>query len=265
MSQDITVIIPVHELNKETYKLLENAVNSVRECQKHYKDGNLIVNVVAPFEDSSNTKIVDNWILNDSGDTTYCGQVNFAVQRIETKYFSVLEFDDVYYEKWFKFFSDYLYGHEDVSVFLPLNVVTDVEEKHWQYGNEAALAEFFSDELGYLDFDSLQDWSNFSVAGGVLNREDFVNVGMYKPSIKLSYDYELLLRMTNRKLKVMVVPKEGYKHIVGRSGSLTEQYMKEMKGTDDAQKWFDLAKREYQYTEDRKKGIGGKKKVEEVK
>lgn len=262
MSQDITIIIPVHAPNTE---LFEKAVNSVRECQKHYSNGKLVVTVVAPFEDSARAKIVDKWLLNDSGDTTYCGQVNYAVQHIETKYFSVLAFDDTYTEKWFKFFNDYLYGNEDVSAFLPLNIVTDVNEEHWQYGNEAALAEFFSSEVGFLDFDSLQDWSGFNLMGAVINREDFIGVGMYKPSIKLAFDYELLLRMTNKELRVMVIPKEGYKRIVGRVNSMTDMYRKEMEGTDDMQKWFELAKREYTYTEDRKKGISKKQKLEEVK
>ena len=262
MNNDITIIIPVHVLN---HGLIEKAVHSARDCQKYYKNGNLNVVVVAPFEDSETVKIVDKWLLNDSGDTTYCGQVNYAVQHIDTKYFSVLAFDDVYMEKWFKFFNDYLFGNEDVSVFIPLNIVTDINGEHWQYGNEAALAEFFSSELGFLDFDSLQDWSGFSLMGAVINRDDFINVGMYKPSIKLAFDYELLLRMTNKKLRIMVVPKEGYKRIVGRENSMTDLYRKEMEGTDDMQKWFELAKREYQYTEDRKKGISKKQKLDEVK
>lgn len=276
MSNDITIIIPVHEFNEKCEKLFEKAVNSVKECQKHYNDGKLVVTVVTPLSiapfinaefniESNKINQVDKWLTNDSGDTTYCGQVNYAVQHIDTKYFSVLEFDDVYMEKWFKFFNDYLYGNEDVSAFLPLQIVTDTNEEHWQYGNEAALAEFFSSELGFLDFDSLQDWSGFTLMGAVINREDFINVGMYKPSIKVAFDYELLLRMTSKKLRVMVVPKEGYKHIVGRDGSMTDMYRKEMEGTDNVQKWFELAKREYTYTEDRKKGISSKKKVEELK
>lgn len=269
MNNDISIIIPVHEMNNNTGKLFERAVKSARECQKHYTNGKLVVTVVAPFEININnekeTNLFDKWILNDSGDTSYCGQVNYAVQHIDTKYFSVLEFDDVYLEKWFKFFSQYLYGNESVSVFLPINIVTDENGEHWQYGNEAPLAEFFSSEIGIVDFDSLQDWSAFTIAGAVINREDFIAVGMYKPSIKLAYDYELLLRMTNKKLRVMVIPKEGYKHFVGRKGSLTDIYRVEMDGTDSAQKWFDLAKREYQYTEDRKKGISTKKKEQEVK
>lgn len=265
MNNDITIIIPLHTLEGDNGEFLKKAIESVRESQKYYNDGKLIVTVVAPFDDSTNAKLVDKWILNNSGDTTYCGQVNYAVQYIDTKYFSILEYDDTYTEKWFKFFKEYMFGNEDVSMFLPLTIVTDTGGEHWQYGNEAALAEFFSSELGFLDFDCLQDWSAFALMGAVINREDFVSVGMYKPSIKLAFDYELLLRMTNKKLRVMVVPKEGYKHIVGRENSMMDVYRKEMEGTDDVQKWFELAKREYQYTEDRKKAISKKQKVEEIK
>ena len=263
MNNDITIIIPLHETNDTVCSFLDKAIESVRNCQQYYKDGKPIVTVVAPFEQCKPS--VDEWIVNNSGNTTYCGQINYAVEHIDTKYFSILEYDDTYFEKWFKFFSQYLYGNEDVSVFLPLNVISDINGEHWQYGNEMPLASYFSANLGFVDFDCLQDWSNFTLAGAVINRDDFINVGKYKPSIKLVFDYELLLRLTNRQLKVMVVPKEGYKHIVGREGSLTDIYRKEMEGTNAMQKWFDLAKREYQYTEDRKKGISSKEKAEELK
>jgi hypothetical protein len=44
-------------------------------------------------------------------------------------------------------------------------------------------------------------------------------------------------------------------------GSLTEQYNKEI-ASEDIQKWFDLAKREYTYDVDRNKGISVKKDAE---
>lgn len=267
-NNDITVIIPVHNSEKETSELLKRSIESVKKNAKNYKNGTLKTIVVAPFDygvDENFSKKScgwNSWIVNESGDTTYCGQVNYAVQRTETDYFSILEVDDEYTEKWFKFFGQYLYGNEDVSMFLPINIVTDESGEHWQYGNEAPLAEFFSSEPGIVDFDCLQDWNGFTVAGAVVNKEDFIKVGMYKPSIKVANDYELLLRMTNKKLRVMVIPKEGYKHYVGRKGSLTDIYRQEMDGTDSVKKWFELAKREYQYTEDRKKGIASKKEKE---
>ena len=77
---------------------------------------------------------------------------------------------------------------------------------------------------------------------------------MLKPSIKVSFNYEFLLRTTHNGLKVYVVPKEGYTHVVGRKNSLTDEYNNTLSDTE-IQKWFELAVREYPYKEDRKKDI----------
>lgn len=262
---DITVIIPMHRESDDAFEMLENAINSVEKCRENYENGTIYIKIVAPFKPKSQATSHQNtdWCINTSGDNTYCGQVNFAVSTIETPYFSILEYDDTYKEKWFKFFSQYLYGNEEVSVFVPVNVVTDKNGSTWRYANEMPLASYFSSEIGFIDFDCLQDWSSFTLAGSVFNTKDFKSVGMFKPSIKLASDYEFLLRLTNKKLKVMVVPKEGYKHIIGVEGSLLSQY-KDITD-DEIQKWFDLAKREYLYDEDRKKGISIKKSAEEIK
>jgi hypothetical protein len=73
-----------------------------------------------------------------------------------------------------------------------------------------------------------------------------------KPSIKITFWYEWLLRATNKGKKVFVIPKVGYNHTLGRQGSLVEQYKADI-DKEESQWWFDLAKREYFYKEDRKK------------
>jgi hypothetical protein len=40
----------------------------------------------------------------------------------------------------------------------------------------------------------------------------FKTIGGYKPSIKLTFNYEFLLRFTNTGRNIMVIPKMGYKH-----------------------------------------------------
>lgn len=265
-NNDVTVIIPMHRDCDEAYAMLEKAIESVEKCREHYTDGEIDILIVAPFVTHKSDILAHSyttWCLNDSGNNTYCGQVNFAVQHIDTPYFSILEYDDTYKEKWFKFFSQYLYGNEEVSVFVPVNVVTDKNESTWRYANEMPLASYFSSEIGFIDFDCLQDWSSFTLAGSVFNTNDFKTVGMFKPSIKLASDYEFLLRLTSKKLKVMVVPKEGYRHVIGVEGSLLSRYKNI--SDDEIQKWFDLAKREYMYDEDRKKGISKKKESIEIK
>ena len=94
-----------------------------------------------------------------------------------------------------------------------------------------------------------------NITGAIINTQDFIKCGKYKPSIKAAFNYELLLRMTGKfELKAMVVPKEGYIHNLGRVGSLTDEYNKTM-SIDEVNKWFGLALRESIHVEDRKKDI----------
>ena len=74
--------------------------------------------------------------------------------------------------------------------------------------------------------------------------------GGFKPSITVAFNYELLLRLTEKQLKIYVIPRIGYHHMIGREGSLLDFYSK-TKTTEEAQKWFALAKQECVYTEER--------------
>lgn len=268
--KDITIIIPVHIYNNEVFNLLTTAINSVRTCRKEYTFGKLPLLIVAPqnvndeLEKNNISSIIDNvtTIVND-GDTDFCSQVNKAASCVNTDYFSILEFDDLYNEKWFNMVNDYFFSNESVSLFLPINILTDTEHKHFQFANEIAWTSSFSNEIGYLDFDCLQDYSSFNLTGGVFNTNDFKKIGGFKSSIKAAFNYEFLLRMTKKELKVFVVPKEGYIHMIGRKGSLTDEYNQTLT-VNDVKKWFDLAKSEYLYTEDRKINID-KIKTEETK
>lgn len=255
---DITVIIPILSKDLHSEELVK-AVESVKVCQEHYTDGKLKVMIVTNPDgngpDYINFDGIDyEYILNESGVYDFCSQINFAVDMVGTEYFSILEFDDEYKPKWFKFANKYSYGNEDVSIFLPINVVTDISGEHWQYGNEFALATTNSEECGFIDMEMLEAWSGFNLTGAIFNTSDFIKVGKYKPSIKIAFNYELMMRMAENKLKMFVVPKEGYKHVIGRSGSLMDTYSKEIP-QDEVKLWFDLAKREYTYDHDRNKGV----------
>ena len=117
----------------------------------------------------------------------------------------------------------------------------NIDLRKFQYNNEIAWASAFSEEIGYLDYECLQDYPTFNLTGGIFNTNDFNSIGGFKPSIKIAFNYELLLHMTKKELKVFVVPKEGYIHVVGRKGSLTEEYNNTMK-MDEIKKWFNMAK-----------------------
>lgn len=263
---DITIIIPIHKLTSETKTYLSNAVESVLKNRENYSQGVLKVLMVVPIgfehiEYLNNEYISKNenfLLIENDGETDFCSQVNFGVKKIKenemSQFFSILEFDDEFSPKWFKMVSDYYFTNEDVSVFLPVNVQCDTDKTKWQFCNEMVLASSFSNEIGFIDKDCLENCTSFNLTGGVFNLNDFIAVGGLKPSIEVAFNYEFLLRVTNKKYKVYVVPKEGYFHIVGREDSLMDKYFKTMdeKTIDE---WFNVAKREYVYDEDRKKGI----------
>lgn len=259
--KDITIIIPLHKFNDKIKGLLENALKSIQKNQETYTFGKLKPLIVAPpavdmliTESDILVNFPETMISSNNGDTDFCSQVNYGANCVETEFFSILEFDDVYTDKWFKMAHDYFYTNESVSLFLPFNILTYVDSEQYQYANEIAWTSSFSNELGYLDYDCLQDYSAFNLTGGIFNTNDFKQVGGFKSSIKIAFNYELLLRLTKKELKVFVVPKEGYIHIIGREDSLTDEYNRTIP-KEDINKWFDLAKIECSFTEDRKTSI----------
>lgn len=265
--KNISIIIPVHEFDETVDTLLRNALKSVSACREEFKDGHLPVIIVATHDIKEqitktdiNTFITDTKIIWNDGKTDFCSQINFAVDKIDTDYFSILEYDDEYRKKWFILANDYFYGNESISIFLPLNAV-HTEHKNWQFGNEFGLSNAFitddvddTDDVGIINFKRMEKCSVFNLTGAIFNRNDFIKVGKYKPSIKVAFNYELLLRLTNKGLKCMVIPKEGYVHEIGRKNSLTDIYNNTL-SSDEVNKWFELAFREYVYDSDRNKNI----------
>lgn len=249
--KDLTVIVPVHEYNDNTEKHLNRAVNSFIEVDTD-KDSELlfigpktVITELKKKYDGKNRKFVEN----EKSD--FCSQINIAVDSCR-KYFSILEFDDVYLPTWFKNVKSYSEVEDKASIFLPLTeiVVEGKEDEPIGYVNEAALSTSFSEELGYLDIESLLNYMNFNTTGGVFKTEDFIELGKLKEPIKLSFWYEFLLRAVRNGKKVYVIPKIGYKHTLCREGSLSETYNKTMK-PEESDFWIELAQKDYLFKKTR--------------
>lgn len=250
MKSDITVIIPVHELTEVTEKLFNNAIKSIAE-QVVKPDAVLIVaksdeellNKLSDFDYgtiSDITKIIEN-----TGETDPCSQINLGVQQCKTEWFSFLEMDDEYSKIWFKNVVEYR-KHYEADLFLPIIVDVDKEGKFMGFMNEAVWANEFSDEMGFLDVEALLAYQNFNMDGMVMRKSTFEEMGGLKTNIKLTFIYEFLLRLCNNSVSVMVIPKLGYKHINQRDGSLFANYVKEM-DRKESQFWVEKAKSEYHY------------------
>lgn len=265
--KDITIILPIVKSDDATMQSLNGALSSVYDNCKTYHGGKIAVLTVGPeaikekvLETMSGWKkfLGDDGKYGDSdftflvngGNTDFCSQVNFAAGNVRTEWFSILEHDDEFAQNWFGMAHDYFYGNENASVFLPINQVFDSTINEWQFGNESVWASSFSDELGYFDKDCLHTPLPYFLSGGIFNTDDFLKAGGLKASLGVAFTYEFLLRMTNKKLDVYVVPKEGYKHVIGRDGSISKHWLDTL-SDGDIQKYYALAKREYTFKEDR--------------
>lgn len=246
--KNLTVIIPVIELNEDDKKLFLEAVESIG-------DGAEDILVVGEQKALDTLPKLENkkvkTLVNNTGNSTYSAQVNFAVGKINTKYFSVLEFDDRYTKIWFKNVEKYM--KDDFFAYLPLTTVYDDSiKREVGFFNEAWWATSFSEEIGCLDSASLQDYFNFNVSGAIIDKDEFIKLGMLKPSMKLVFWYEFLLRALYKGKKIFVIPKNGYIHRINRAGSLSDDYSKNMKDKE-AEWWIDLAKKELYFPNDRNK------------
>jgi len=251
---DITVILPIHKMDENINSYLEKAIKSI-ENQKIKPDELLIVipkglTINLPTEVSIKTTFVEN-----EKETDFCSQINFGVENTKTKYFSILEFDDEYSKIWFDNATKYIKAYDEVDVYMPIVLDVNVEGRFLHFTNEPVWAKDFSDKLGFLDNDSLLNYPGFQLSGSVIKVESFKAVGGLKPSIKLQFIYEFLLRMSYYDKKMMTIPKLGYKKTNMRPDALFYGYYNGVAGEKidavEARFWFNTARKECYFKNDR--------------
>jgi hypothetical protein len=184
----------------------------------------------------------------------FCSQVNLGVENSNSTWISVLEFDDEYSSIWFKNVERYANSYPEVGAFLPLVVDTDEKGMFVGFTNEATFAVSLNTEMGYLTNDLLMGYQNFQTSGMVLKRELYNEVGGFKPSFKLTFVYEFLLRLTYNSVNIMTIPKIGYKHMNMREGSIFWSYKNGQNKISDKEVsfWIESAKKEHFFSSDRK-------------
>lgn len=269
----IDIIIPVHKYDNSVKALLTKCLMSVRDMASEVgKDVKVDIHVVGPNTLPSNEIMnLVEWkeefnqfnVSENNGSLDFCSQVNFATNNLcKNDYFMIVEYDDMVMPKWLNMCLPYIQERNKCPMFLPLIEVYDINDssrpKH--YINEIGWSSSFSDkELGCLSTETLLDYCNFNITGAVINRNKFNKAGGLKPSIKLSFGYELMLRLAHlynvsqsTDGDLFVVPKVGYFHFINRSDSLTSEYYATMDKKEGAW-WIKLATEEYLYKKDRNK------------
>lgn len=242
----VTVIIPIHEINDESLELLKSAVFSVPDEVKDI--------IVATGEDgdwSGSLGREVKVVVNEK--TDFASLVNAAVEHVETKWFSILEYDDTYTPTWYGNVVDYAEWKPEATMFMVFQDISNFDDKKYiNIGNVEVWASSFSNDVGKLDNDCLQNYFDFYLTGSLISTDDYKEIGGLKPSIKITFWYEWLLRATSKSKDIYVIPKVCYNHYLGRKGSLVDMYRN---GMDDKERewWFELAKRECFYKDDRNK------------
>ena len=138
-------------------------------------------------------------------------------------------------------------------MFLPVVVDTDSKGGFAGFTNEATFAANFSQEMGYLTNETLHTYQNFQTAGAVFKKQILEDFGGFKSSIKLTFVYEFLLRLTYNSVRIMTIPRLGYKHLNLREGSIfwNYKYSVDTLLEDEVKFWIQAAKKEYFFSEDR--------------
>jgi hypothetical protein len=243
----ISIILPVHTLKGDYSELLNNAVKSVEDFHN-----DVILTIVCPKEvkeelTSLSEKLEIN-IIENSGQTDFCTQVNLGIENCETEWFSILEIDDEFKPIWLKSMNQHINENSDVDVFLPIVQDVNVNGNFVSFTNESMWAYGFTEKQGFLDNEVLLDYQNYQTSGGLYKTQVIKENGSFKDNIKLTFSYELLLRLTHNGVKIMSVPKIGYKHVNLREDSLFWLY-KNDENTKLKEKevrfWLDTAKKEF--------------------
>jgi len=254
---DVSVILPIKSsktLNFGDYfnkaiQSIKNQKLGINELIIIHSNETSLVEYLNEYDFGDISVVKHEWTKEPS----YANQVNFGVRSEKSIWISLFEFDDEYSSIWFKNVQKYVESYPDYDAFLPIVVDTTDKELFAGFTNEATFAANFSSEMGVLTNETLQTYQNFQPSGIVIKKDKFIDFGLIKPSIKLTFGYEFFLRMTHNSVKIMSIPKIGYKHTNLREGSIFWNYKNgdDFLTDDEVKFWVDSAKKEYFFINDR--------------
>ena len=254
---DVSVILPINSSKQRDFDILFD--RAVKSLQIQLTDINELV-IVHTDEDGLKSKlegydysgITVNFIEN-KGDFDFSSQVNLGVKNAKSKWVSILEFDDEYSSIWFKNVNRFVNAYPEVDAFLPLVVDTDEKGMFVGFTNEATFAASLNSEIGYLTNDVLMAYQNFQSSGMVIKKDTYLENGGFKSSMRLTFVYEFLLRLTYNSVNIMTIPRIGYKHMNLREGSIFWNYKNGNEKISDKEVsfWIESAKKEHFFTSDR--------------
>jgi glycosyltransferase involved in cell wall biosynthesis len=253
----LSIILPIKSSKTRDFEdYFEKAITSIKNQTVDVEELVIIHSNEESLIEHLNSYDFGNLTVNKllwDKEPSYAEQVNYGVKNAKGEWISLFEFDDEYSSIWFKNVKNYIESFPSTKIFLPVVVETDEKGVFAGFTNEATFAANFSQEMGVLTNETLQDYQNFQTAGAVIKKQVIEDFGGFKSSIKLTFVYEFLLRLTYNSVSIMTIPKLGYKHTNMREGSIFWNYkFGENKMLEDEVKfWVQTAKKEYFFINDR--------------
>lgn len=245
--KNITILVPVHTIHGDYKLMLENALKSTEDFHNDVK----IMIICPPDVSRQITTLSDKLEIEikvNQGRTDFCSQVNYGIENCETEWFSILEMDDEYLKIWLKSMHEYMQNNTDIDVFLPIVKDVNVDGKFLSFTNESVWAYGFTNKQGFLDNEILMEFQNYQISGALYKTEKIKECGLLKDNIRLTFGYEFLLRLTHHGLKIMTVPRIGYKHVNFREDSLFWSYKNqdsEKMEDDEIKFWLETSRKEF--------------------
>ena len=253
----LSIILPIKSASPAFFEdYFKKAIDSVKNQNKKVDEL-----IIVHCDETSLTEHLKSFDFSDinvkllpwTEEPNFANQVNFGVQSASSEWVSIFEFDDEYSKIWVENVKKYSEFHPDVDCFLP--IVVDVDEKGLFAGftNEATFALNVSSEMGFLSNETLHQFQNFQLSGMAIKKTSYLDFGGLKSNFRLTFGYEFYLRMTHNSVKVMTIPRIGYKHINLRTGSIFWNYKNsENPLTEEEVKfWIESAKKEYFFNNQR--------------
>lgn len=183
--------------------------------------------------------------IKEEADIKLLDLIQEGINNCDEDWVSFLKIDDKITEIWFKNVINYI-NKTDYDVYLPLTNVYKNFGDNFEFSgfeNEAPLASAFSNELGFVDLESLESYYIYNLYGAVFSVSMLKSIGGLKTSMKEGYWLELMMRILYNKYSIYVIPKVGYnKYVIPSDSNMSE---------DEYKWWINLAKKEYFYKEDR--------------
>jgi GT2 family glycosyltransferase len=263
---NISVVLPVESSKHKNFTdLFKSCIVSVQQQIKESVRGENVIDdielVIIHSGEESLVELINNSdfsglttnIIHNEGDTDFSTQVNLGIEKSSHDWVTILEFDDEVSSIWFRNVYKYINAYPHIKGFLPIVVDTDENDTFAGFTNEATFAANMNSEIGILTNEVLLNYQNFQTSGMVFKKSIFDDFGGFKKSFKLTFVYELLLRLTYNSVEIMTIPRIGYKHSNMREGSIFWNYKNgEYPLTqEEVSFWIESAKKEHFFKDDR--------------